>query len=183
MRCEQASEMMSLHLDHRLSAVAELDQHMARCVACSGQWISLQAVDRLFDHPPMIQPPPDFAERVMVRIAARQAARVNPWQVLGGFLLLALGAVILGLALLSPVALDAWTTVSATWTAAGLSGLLALALHLQDVLLTLPRVVLSALRVVPTPLLFGYMMTTLLLATAWVVLVSHLNLQRHASRV
>ncbi|MCW5880169.1 MAG: zf-HC2 domain-containing protein [Anaerolineae bacterium] len=178
MRCEQASEMMSLRLDHYLDDAADVDQHLATCVACSGEWAALQAVTRLFENPPMAQPPPDFARRVMARVADRPTPQVNPWRNLGGWLVLIIGTLALGLVALSPTALDVWRSWQPLLAAGGAAAVVGAATGVRDGLLAWPMTALGVLRLVPPPLLVGYMLSTLLLATVWVVLVGHLNLQR-----
>lgn len=181
MRCEQASEMMSLHLDHYVDDAADLDRHLATCVACSGEWASLQAITRLFEHPPMAQPPPDFAVRVMARVAERPTPHISPWRNLSGWLVLALGTLALGLVGLSPVALDGWRSWQSLLAAGGISAVISAAVAAQEALVTLPMTALGVLRLVPPPLFIGYLLSTLLLATVWVVLVGHFNLQRRTT--
>ena len=124
MRCEQASEMMSLHLDHYVDDAADLDRHLATCVACSGEWASLQAITRLFENPPMAQPPPDFTRQVMARVADRHTSQINPWRNLSGWLVLVMGTLALGLVGLSPVALDGWRSWQSLLAAGGASALI-----------------------------------------------------------
>lgn len=188
MRCEQASELMSLRLDHYQDEATDLDQHLATCVACTSEWASLQAVTRLFENPPMLQPGPNFTARVMARVADRRAPQVNPWRNVSGWVILALGALGLALVALSPLALSAWQATwplveaaRVTWAAEGLLGLASFFVWLEQSLTAAPQAALSLVRLVPPPLVVGYLLTTLLMVMAWVVLVSHFNLQRNAT--
>lgn len=47
MRCEWASELMSLRLDGQPYDEAGLKDHLATCAACQYRWRGLQAVERL----------------------------------------------------------------------------------------------------------------------------------------
>ncbi|HNF58882.1 MAG TPA: hypothetical protein PLN89_04850, partial [Elusimicrobiota bacterium] len=75
----------------------------------------------------------------------------------------------LGLVGLSPVALDGWRSWQSLLAAGGASALVGAALALQEVLVTFPMTALGMLRLVPPPLLIGYLLSTLLLATVSLV--------------
>ncbi len=184
MRCELASELMSLRLDDRPHDEIALDEHIAVCPRCRQEWAALQRVQRLLARPTLVYPPADFTQRVMVRVAQRAApVATNPWRLIGGWLLLLVGATFVAALLLGPLALDVWDTVSATPDGLGPLLLVHLVQEGQAIALGVLRAVLNVLSVIPTPLLLAYMLTAFLLATAWVAIVGHLHLQRSEGQV
>jgi predicted anti-sigma-YlaC factor YlaD len=72
---------MSLALDQSLtqSEVHCLEEHLGRCSTCQEEWEAMQRVSRLFTDAPLMGPPPGFADRVMQRLAQRQARRQKLW--------------------------------------------------------------------------------------------------------
>jgi predicted anti-sigma-YlaC factor YlaD len=68
---------MSLALDQRLAQgeVRCLEEHLKQCPTCQEEWETMQRVSRLFTEAPLVGPPPGFADRVMQRLAQRQARR------------------------------------------------------------------------------------------------------------
>jgi len=77
MSCQDISLLMSLALDQSLTQVEVrcLEEHLRQCPTCQEEWESMQRVSRLFTDAPMMEPPPGFADRVMQRLAQRQARR------------------------------------------------------------------------------------------------------------
>jgi predicted anti-sigma-YlaC factor YlaD len=75
--CQDIGWLMSLALDQRLAQgkVECLEEHLERCSTCQEEWEAMQRVSRLFTDAPLMGPPPGFADRVMQRLAQRQARR------------------------------------------------------------------------------------------------------------
>jgi hypothetical protein len=75
---------MSLRLDGLLEPpdVTDLEQHLQTCPACTAQWAALREADSLLRvgarRP--VPPPPDFAARVMTRVAATPVVRPQLWE-------------------------------------------------------------------------------------------------------
>lgn len=72
-----------------IPARAELETHLAGCLACQARWASLNAVDRLFKAAPLAAPRAGFAGR----FKARQAQRRSRPRLLWGAVALGTGAV------------------------------------------------------------------------------------------
>jgi predicted anti-sigma-YlaC factor YlaD len=68
---------MSLVLDQSLTQgeVCCLEEHLKQCPTCQEEWEAMQRISRLFTDAPLMSPPPGFADRVMQRLAQRQARR------------------------------------------------------------------------------------------------------------
>ncbi|NLS75875.1 MAG: hypothetical protein GXY76_01305 [Chloroflexi bacterium] len=97
MRCLQATELMSLQLDHLLDDAArrELDAHLSECGSCQQTWAAMKRISSLLDATPMVAPAPGFAERVNARIATRLASRQARKQLVTGYVILAAGVLLL----------------------------------------------------------------------------------------
>ena len=93
MRCQRATELMSLQLDDMLDHAEriELDAHLSSCALCQETWAAMRKVSMLFAAAPMVAPAPGFARRVSRRIARRQSRR----QVVAGYMVLAVGLLLL----------------------------------------------------------------------------------------
>ncbi len=84
MSCRASVELMSLRLDGLLEPpdVTDLEKHLQTCPACTAQWAALREADSLLRvgarRP--VQPPPDFAARVMTRVAATPVVRPQLWE-------------------------------------------------------------------------------------------------------
>jgi putative zinc finger protein len=84
MSCRASVELMSLRLDGLLEPpdVTDLEKHLQICPACTAQWAALREADSLLRvgarRP--VQPPPDFAARVMTRVAATPVVRPQLWE-------------------------------------------------------------------------------------------------------
>lgn len=70
MRCETASEWMSLHLDGQLAPaqVALLVIHLSKCETCRQEWAALQRVEATLSAAPAVVPQPGFVNHVMQRL-------------------------------------------------------------------------------------------------------------------
>ena len=90
---EPFREMMAAALDGPLAPAdrAHLDAHLDSCTVCRGAWHGLLEVDGLFRTAPTIAPPAGFTARAAARLARRQS---RP-RVLGGGLMLGMGALAL----------------------------------------------------------------------------------------
>ena len=180
MRCDWASELMSLRLDGLPHDEAGLNDHLAGCPACQQRWRSLQAVERLLSRPPLAQPPAGFTARVMARLPHQ--APLNPWRILGGWLLLLVGGLALGLLMVSPLALTTWDFIHRpefgllTW-------LFEVMFQARALGLALLRVATSLLTLIPPPIVVLYMVMALALVTVWVAIVGHLSLGQPEQRV
>jgi predicted anti-sigma-YlaC factor YlaD len=75
--CEDVGLLMSLALDKSLAQGEArcLEEHLRQCPTCQEEWEAMQRVSRLFTDAPLMGPPPGFADRVMQRLAQRQAHR------------------------------------------------------------------------------------------------------------
>jgi len=84
MSCRASVELMSLRLDGLLEPadITDLEQHIQTCPACTAQWTALREADRLLRAGARrpVQPPPDFAARVMTRVAATPVVRPQLWE-------------------------------------------------------------------------------------------------------
>jgi anti-sigma factor RsiW len=96
--------MMSARLDGYLdrAEIALLEEHMAGCAACRGEWRRLQALDGLLASAPMVEAPVRLRVQVMARLSRRDQARRA---VIGGTAL-TLGTVALALLALAPSLLE-----------------------------------------------------------------------------
>ena len=93
MRCQRATELMSLQLDNMLEEAKrlELDAHLGGCALCQEAWAAMRQVSMLFAAAPMVAPAPGFAQRVSERIAKRQSRK----QLVAGYVVLAAGLLLL----------------------------------------------------------------------------------------
>jgi len=75
--CQDVGLLMSLALDQSITQdeVPCLEDHLERCPACQEEWEAMQRVSRTFTDAPLMGPPAGFADRVMQRLAQRQARR------------------------------------------------------------------------------------------------------------
>jgi hypothetical protein len=84
MSCRASVELMSLRLDGLLEPpdVTDLEKHLQTCPTCTAQWAALREADSLLRvgarRP--VQSPPDFAVRVMTRVAATPVVRPQLWE-------------------------------------------------------------------------------------------------------
>lgn len=74
MRCQEASELMSLRLDDQLEGDARerLEQHLDMCDSCAQLWEIMQRVERLLSRAPIVAPADGFTARVMARLPERR---------------------------------------------------------------------------------------------------------------
>ncbi|MFN8482772.1 MAG: zf-HC2 domain-containing protein [Anaerolineae bacterium] len=174
MQCEQISELMSLHLDGLASDEEwqAVGAHMLGCGACSARWTALSRVTTLFDDVPMAQPPPDFTARLMNRVADRRQPVSSPWRAITGWIVLLMGGVIL----VSLALALAWQSVW-PWLVelGGGLGAPAIADRAVELAVNLPSVGAALVLALPLPLILGYVLVTLALATAWVYALGRLH--------
>ncbi|MCD6518930.1 MAG: zf-HC2 domain-containing protein [Anaerolineae bacterium] len=73
MRCQQASEWMSLQLDGLLTQAQweELEEHLQSCPHCAKEWGMMLAADQLLQGAERVSPPRDLVPLVMARMEAR----------------------------------------------------------------------------------------------------------------
>lgn len=73
MPCQDASELMSLSIDNRLSAAEQqnLEVHLAACESCRDEWAYMRRMNALLAGAKRVQPPPGFTTHVMARILQR----------------------------------------------------------------------------------------------------------------
>ncbi|HID86636.1 MAG TPA: hypothetical protein EYP55_04555 [Anaerolineae bacterium] len=173
MRCREASELMSLHLDHRLASdqVAELQDHLIACPRCQREWEAMQRVSFLLMGAPLIAPPADFTAKVMGRLAQREARRRLFW---GGVVLL-LGALSLGAlalpSLVEPLLL-LWPLVAhPSLVGKGLLALGQLLYALRSFLEVCRLVVTALLSAINPSFLLFYPLIALLLTVFWLTIV------------
>ena len=93
MRCQQATELMSLELDQMLDEGERqvLEAHLASCPACQQTWIAMQRISEILETTPMVGPEPGFAQRVSARIAKRRSRK----QLFTGYAILGAGLLLL----------------------------------------------------------------------------------------
>ena len=103
MRCKRASKLMAARLDGHLDRprITELEEHLMTCSVCQAEWQRVSALDQLFRSTPMMTAPPYLHARVRARINRREEAR----RAIVGGLALALGAMVLAMLTLVPIAL------------------------------------------------------------------------------
>ena len=172
--CQDVGRLMSLALDQSLTQgeVRCLEEHLKRCSTCQEEWEAMQRVSRLFTDAPLMSPPPGFTDRVMQRLAQRQARRRG---ILIGVALLvaclglgafALPEIIGFLALL-------WQVVSEPsllgYGAKAVALLLGLAQSLSRACWLITTALFSSLN---QPALLGYSFLVLALTTLWIRLVA-----------
>lgn len=73
MPCQDASELMSLSIDNRLSSAEQqnLEVHLAACESCRDEWAYMRRMNALLAGAKRVQPPPGFTTHVMARIQQR----------------------------------------------------------------------------------------------------------------
>ncbi len=181
MRCTQASEMMSLRLDGRLSngEIASLDEHLVGCDTCQAEWRSLHRLHCTLDAAPMIQAPVRIRVNVMARLSRQDRAR----RAIVGGTTLVLGTATLALLVLLPALLGLLNTTSIV--PAMFSGGPETAAHILGVWETLGRTLMVLCRnaIVPLALLglCGLMMV-LVLNGLWIALVRRIQARWTRSR-
>ncbi|MBM4465186.1 MAG: hypothetical protein FJ014_06505 [Chloroflexi bacterium] len=75
--CQDIGQLMSLALDQSLTQgeVHCLEKHLEGCPTCQKEWKAMQHISRLLTDAPLVGPLPGFVDRVMQRVARRQARR------------------------------------------------------------------------------------------------------------
>jgi anti-sigma factor RsiW len=171
--CQDVSRLMSLALDQSLTQgeAHGLEDHLKRCTTCQEEWEALQRISRLFTDAPLMGPPPGFANRVMQRLAQRQARNRS---LLIGAALLVVCLSLAALALPETVRL-----LAVLWQVATEPSLLShgakLAAQLLDLAESVGRacwLIINALPSLNQPVLLGYSLIVLALTVLWTRLVA-----------
>jgi predicted anti-sigma-YlaC factor YlaD len=172
--CQDVGRLMSLALDQSLTQGEArcLEEHLKRCPTCQEEWEAMQRVSQLFTNAPLMGPPPGFADRVMQRLAQRQARRQR---LLAGTALL---VACLSLAALALPETIRWLAV--LWQVLTEPSLLSHGAKLVAQLLSLAESVGGACWLVTTALfssfnqlaLLGYPLLVLALTALWIRLVA-----------
>jgi len=172
--CQDIGWLMSLALDQSLTQgeVRCLEEHLKRCPTCQEEWEAVQRVSQLFTNAPLMGPPPGFADRVMQRLARRQARRQR---FLAGTALL---VTCLGLAAFALPEIIGFLAL--LWQVISHPSLLGYGVQLMARLLDLAQSLGRACWLVTAalfsslnqPALLGYSLLVLALTTLWIRLVA-----------
>lgn len=171
--CQDIGLFMSLALDQRLAQdeVRGLEEHLRQCPTCQEEWEAMRCISRLFTDAPLMGPPPGFADRVMQRLAQRQARRRG---ILAGVALLAACLSLGALALPETIRLLAmfWQVMTEPTLLSHSAKLLAQLLNLGESLGGACWLVITALSSsLNQPALLGYSFLVLALTALWIRLV------------
>jgi len=171
--CQDIGLLMSLVLDQSLdeSEARSLEEHLSRCSTCRQEWEAMQRISRFFTDAPLMEPPPGFADRVMQRLARRQARRQG---LLAGAALLVTCLSLVALALPETVR---WLAM--LWQVFTEPSLLSHGAKLVAQLLGLAESLARACWLITTapfssfdrPVLLGYSFLVLVLTVLWIRLV------------
>jgi predicted anti-sigma-YlaC factor YlaD len=171
--CQDAGPLMSLALDQSLTQVEArcLEEHLRRCPTCQEEWESMQRVSRLFTDAPLMGPPPGFADRVMQRLAQRQARRQR---FLAGAALLVVCLSLVALALPETVRWLAvlWQVITEPSLLSHGAKLVAQLLDLAEALVRACWLIITVLPSLNQPALLGYSFLVLALTAFWIRLVA-----------
>ena len=171
--CQDISLLMSLALDQSLTKVEarDLEEHLRRCPTCQEEWESMQRVSRLFTDAPLIGPPAGFADRVMQRLAQRQARRQG---LVVGAALLVVCLSLAALALPETVRLLAmlWQVVTEPSLLSHGAKLAAQLLDLAEAVGRACWLIITALSSLNQPALLGYSLIVFALTVLWTQLVA-----------
>jgi predicted anti-sigma-YlaC factor YlaD len=171
--CQDMGPLMSLALDRSLtqSEARGLEEHLRRCPTCQEEWEAMQRVSRLFADAPLMGPPPGFADRVMQRVAQRQARRQR---LLAGTALLVVCLSLVALALPETVRWLAllWQVITEPSLLSHGAKLTAQLLDLAESLGRACWLVVTALPSLGQVALLGYSFLVLALTALWIRLVA-----------
>ena len=172
--CQDVGRLMSLALDQSLtqSEARCLEEHLRQCATCQEEWESMQRVLRLFTEAPMMGPPPGFADRVMRRVAQRQARRQR---LLAGAALLVVCLSLVALALPETVRWLAllWQVITEPSLLSHGAKLVAQLLDLAESLGRACWLIITAFSsYLNQPALIGYSFLVLALTALWIRLVA-----------
>ncbi len=172
--CEDVGLLMSLALDKSLAQgeASCLEEHLRQCPTCQEEWEAMQRVSQLFTNSPLMGPPPGFSDRVMQRLAQRQARRQR---LLAGTALL-----VACLSLVALVLPETFRLLAMLWQVFTAPSLLSHGAKLVAQLLSLAESVGGACWLVSAallssfnqPVLLGYSFLVLALTTLWIYLVA-----------
>jgi predicted anti-sigma-YlaC factor YlaD len=172
--CHDVGLLMSLALDKSLtqSEIRCLEEHLERCPTCQEEWTAMQRVSRLLTDAPLMSPPPGFADRVMQRLAQRQARRQK--LLAGAALLVAcLGLAAFALPQIIGTLALLWQVVSQPTSLGYAAKLMAQLLDLAQSLGRACWLVTAALfSRLNQPALLGYSFFVLALTILWICLVT-----------
>ena len=172
MNCREASEWMSLHLDHRLTPqqVDDLHGHRIGCPRCQTEWQAMQRASSLLTGTPPVAPPDAFTARVMEGLARREARRRLFW----GEMALLLGALALE-ALALPALIEALFALWPLVAQPALDEVLLLLTRLHDLLRSSLEicwlVATSLLTAIHPSFLLLYVLIALLLPMFWLTIM------------
>jgi anti-sigma factor RsiW len=174
MSCQDISQLMSLALDQSLAQAEAscLKEHLRLCPTCQEEWEAMQRISRLFTAAPLMEPSADFADRVMLRLAQRQARRRR--FLIGAALLV----ICLSLGALALPGIVVWLAM--LWQLITEPALLSHGAKLVAQLLSLAESVGGACWLIITallshlsqPVLLGYSFLALTLTALWIRLVA-----------
>ncbi|MEW6743676.1 MAG: hypothetical protein AB1486_13045 [Planctomycetota bacterium] len=94
--CERSCQLLDLYVDRQLDVVvaARVREHRLNCIACDEHFRAAEDAEQLFELWQAPSPPPEFADRVMARLAVERASALRPPR-LHGWRRLALAAALL----------------------------------------------------------------------------------------
>jgi len=168
MLCQNASELLSKQLDCSLSEAerSELDAHLSECEQCQDKAIVIRHMDSIYSRVKPAQPPPEFANKVMVRIHRRNLWH-SAWHgsvtLIGISLLViaALGALVLALSPLISSAAQYPALADAIYYAQSLAAVLHTFGH--AIRMTISAMIKSGFPFI----IIGYLMLAVFLITWW----------------
>jgi len=171
--CQDVGRLMSLALDQSLtqSEARGLEEHLRQCPTCQEEWESMQRVSRLFADAPLMEPPPGFADRVMRRVAQRQARRQR---LLAGAALLVVCLSLVALALPETIRWLAllWQVITEPSLLSHGAKMVAQLLDLAEALGRACWLIITVLSSLNQPALLGYSVLVLALTALWIRLVA-----------
>ena len=172
--CQDIGLLMSLALDQSLdeSEARSLEEHLSQCSTCREEWEAMQRISQLFTDAPLMSAPPGFTDRVMQRLARRQARRQR---FLAGAALLVACLSLTALALPETVRLLAmlWQVITEPSLLSHCAKLVAQLLGLAESLSGACWLVTTALfSPFDQPALLGYSLLVLALTILWIRLVA-----------
>jgi predicted anti-sigma-YlaC factor YlaD len=172
--CQDIGLLMSLALDQSLTQgeAGSLEEHLRQCPTCQEEWEAMQRISRLFTDAPLMSPSLGFADRVMQRLAQRQARRQR---LLAGTALLVACLSLAALALPETVRWLAmlWQVITEPALLSHGAKLVAQLLDLAQSLGRACWLITAALfSSLSQPALLGYSFLVLALTTLWIRLVA-----------
>ena len=171
--CRDISQLMSLALDRSLTQgeSCDLEEHLAQCPTCQEEWEAMQNTSHLLTNAPLVSSPPGFTDRVMQRLAQRQARRRR---LLTGAALLVVCLSLLALTLPETVRWVAmlWQVITEPSLLSHGAKLTAQLLDIAEALGRACWLIVTALPFLNQPALLGYSFLALSLTALWISLVT-----------